>query len=188
MTEIYNFGEQGLGYGNLILVLLGIVFVIGAVIALLVLIKTYFANKMLFVKTWGYFKILVIIIVALSISIIFIPKQIKTFLLYFDYQRLMDEKAYIVEIGKIQNLATYEVINNKIQDKYDGYDERYDYPYGSEISFYLNGQFFDTIDSYGQNCFSKKDLELIAASDIIEVKYVIKNDVKVILSLSIINE
>ena len=185
MIEIYNCTRQGFAYGNLIFAVMGAMAVIGLLVWLVFLMKSYFTNRRLFKGISGYVKLLIAIIgipmfsvMALyNVSIICSP---------YEYQTVLEENGYIVESGKIEDLQIYEITETgHVGEEADGDDDSYDFPDGCEIVFYLNGKFFDSYFAYGANIFSYDDIKLLRKSDSVEIKYIVENGERVILSMAV---
>lgn len=91
---------------------------------------------------------------------------------YADYREALESGTYLIESGTPEGL---EIYRDRVNDE-DDY----------EITFYLNGKYFDSYLTYGECNFSKSDLWLIESSEIFEVKYIVdENDDNIILSLSV---
>lgn len=185
MTEIYNCSQQGFAYGNLIFAVMGSMAVIGFLVWLVFLIKSFFTNRRLFKSISGYVKLLIVIfgIPMFGIMTLYNVSMIYS---YYEYQTFLEEDSYIVESGKIEDLQIYEITERgQVGEEADGDDDSYDFPDGCEIVFYLNGKFFDSYFAYGENVFSYDDIKLLRKSDSVEVKYITENDERVILSMSV---
>ena len=184
MTEIYNCSQQGFHYGNLVFAAIAFILVAGGAATLIYLAVLFFKNKQL--KTHGVFKAIVILIVCSVFAFSVIPSNLQqTIGAYYEYPKLLENNAYMVERGKIEDLQLYEMSKGKVVKEAEGDEDSYDFPYGCEIIFYLNGAFFDSYYSYGGNVFSYDDIKLLRNSESVEVKYIIENDQKVILSMSV---
>lgn len=91
---------------------------------------------------------------------------------YAEYCEALENNTCLVESGTPERLEIYK----------DRASDEEDY----EITFYLNGKYFDSYYAYGECNFSESDLELIKNSEIIEVKYIVDeaND-NIMLSMSV---
>ena len=188
MTEIYNCTRQGFAYGNLILTILGVVAVVGGAAGLINLVKLFFRDTQKFMKNYGVMKVIIILIVCPVFALTWIPSNVDSILRHYEYPKILEENAYIVESGKIEDLQIYEITERgQVGEEADGDDDSYDFPDGCEIVFYLNGKFFDSYFAYGANVFSYDDIKLLRKSDSVEIKYIVENGERVILSMSVSN-
>lgn len=186
MTEIYNCAQQGFAYGNMILAALGIAAVVGSAVNLIYLVRLFFKDTQKFMKSFGVIKVIIILIVCPLFAISWIPENVQGILSHYEYPKLLEENAYTVESGKIEDLQVYEINKQgRVGIEADGDDDSYDFPRGCEIVFYLNGKFFDSGYAYGENVFSYEDIKLLRNSEEVEVKYIKENGEKVILSMSV---
>lgn len=91
---------------------------------------------------------------------------------YENYREALENDTCLIESGMPEGLEVY-------RDREGGED---DY----EITFYLNGKYFDSYLTYGECNFSKSDLGLIQNSEFFEVKYIVDEyEDNIILSLSV---
>lgn len=186
MTEIYNCAQQGFAQGNLVFAVMGIIFVVGGAANLIYLVWLFFKDTQKFMKKYGVVKVIVILIVCSAFVLFWIPSNVQGIRSHYDYSKLLEEKAYKIEIGKIEDLQIYEINKQgRVGIEADGDDDSYDFPRGCEIVFYLNGKFFDSGYAYGENVFSYDDIKLLRNSETVEVKYIKENGEKVILSMSV---
>lgn len=111
-----------------------------------------------------------VFIVAWSILPIWMISEDKQ--MYADYREALESGSCLIESGAPEMLEVYR----------DRAGEADDY----EITFYLNGKYFDSYLTYGECNFSRSDLRLIESSEIFEVKYIVdeSND-NIILSLTV---
>lgn len=92
---------------------------------------------------------------------------------YNEYLEAWDSGAYSVEVGEPGRLEIYPFEDEDGKTVY-------------EISFWINGKYFDSDYAYGECYFSKSDLRLIQSSEIFEVKYIVDEyEDNIILSLSV---
>lgn len=91
---------------------------------------------------------------------------------YETYREALESGTCLIESGTPEGL---EIYRNR-----EGGEDDY------EITFYLNGKYFDSYLTYGEGNFSKNDLRLIQSSEIFEVKYIVDEyEDNIILSLSV---
>lgn len=186
MTEIYNCAQQGFAQGNLVFAVMGILLVVGGAANLIYLVRLFFKDTQKFMKKYGVIKIIIILIVCPAFVFFWIPSNVQGIRSHYDYPKLLEENAYKVEIGKIEDLQVYEINKEgRVGIEADGDDDSYDFPRGCEIVFYLNGKFFDSGYAYGENVFSYEDIKLLRNSETVEVKYIKEKGEKVILSMSV---
>lgn len=91
---------------------------------------------------------------------------------YEKYSEALENNTCLVESGTPTGLEIYR----------DRTDDGDDY----EITFYLNGKYFDSYLAYNECNFSKTDIRLIDSGEIFEVKYIVdENKDNIILSMSV---
>ena len=115
---------------------------------------------------------MVFIIVACAIIALGLWAEKQT---YAEYTEALESGSYSVESGKPSGLEVYTTENGDGKTVY-------------EISFSVNGKYFDSSLAYGEGHFSKSDIRLITSSDTFEVKYIVDEyDDNIILSMSVSN-
>ena len=93
--------------------------------------------------------------------------------MYEDYCAALENGTCLVETGEPERIEIYRIYED-------------DDTAGHEISFYLNGKYFDSKYAYESGIFSDSDLRLIESSEIFEVKYIVDEyDDNIILSMSV---
>lgn len=92
---------------------------------------------------------------------------------YDELERVWESGAYSVESGKPEGLDVYKYPRS-------GSDE------GCEVSFWLNGKFFDTTYAFGADAITESEWAIIKKSKEFEVKYTTDTDGNnVIFNLSV---
>lgn len=171
MTEVYSILNQappGENNGWII----GLAVFWGAVFLILLfgLVKKLMKPKGSGGKIVGNILAMVFIIVA---SVVFAISMWGEKLLYDEYMEAWESGAYSVESGEPSRLEIYTSEDGDGNTVY-------------EVSFWVNGKYFDSYYAYGEGNFSRSDVKLIDSSEVFEVKYIVDEfDENVILSLSV---
>lgn len=171
MTEVYSVLNRApsddFGFIPIIFAVFGGVFLL---ISLFNLYKTIITKKVSISRILISIFMVCFIIVWLSLAIWGFSGDKKT---YEEYRNALECNTCLVESGTPENLEIYRDRTG------DGYEEY-------EITFYLNGKYFDSCNAYGGGTFSKRDIELIRNCETIKVKYIVDEySDYIILSLSV---
>lgn len=171
MTEVYSILNQAApeadtGFVTGVWVFFGVLFLILCIS----LLKKVTTNNTSIGRIIGHiFSMAFIIVICVLFGIsVWDDKQT-----YNEYIEAWDSGAYSVEIGEPGRLEIYPFEDEDGKTVY-------------EISFWINGKYFDSDYAYGECYFSKSDLRLIQSSKIFEVKYIVDEyEDNIILSLSV---
>ena len=170
MTEVYSILNQAQSddfwFVPIIFVAFGCAFFIFLFIRL---IKLFTSHKVFIGKLLINIFALGFIVLWISLAVWGFSSDKKT---YEDYREALESGTCLIESGTPQMLEVYR----------DRGAEGDDY----EITFYLNGKYFDSYLTYGECDFSKSDLRLIESSEFFEVKYIVDEyGDNIILSMSV---
>ena len=171
MIEVYNIlnkatPEAGFGMEKGVLIFWGVVFFI----LLFSLVRKLTTNKVTIGRIVVNVLSMAFIVVICVLFCVSIGLEKET---YNEYIEAWESGAYSVEVGDPSRL---EVYNSEDEDGKPVY----------EVSFWINGKYFDSYLAYGEGDFSRSDLRLIQSSEIFEVKYIVDDaGDNIMLSMSV---
>ena len=171
MTEVYNIlnqptPEAGFGMLKGILIFWGVIFLIllFSLVRKVTRQKASLGRIVINVLSMAF---IVVICVLLCISVR-VEKET-----YNEYIEAWESGTYSVESGEPSRLEIYPSENEDGNKAY-------------EVSFWINGKYFDSYHAYREGNFSKDDLRLIESSKFYEIKYIVDDaGDNIMLSMSV---
>ena len=169
MTEVFSVIEPEATPGSGILLAVAAVIFIGLLVFFIVTAIKGVVQKDIIGTVVGAVAVCLAVLGAA-----FVATQIKGFDKAYDaLERVWESGAYSVESGAPEELGVYKYPRS-------GSDE------GCEVSFWLNGKFFDTTYAFGADTITESEWAIIKKSKEFEVKYTTDTDGNnVIFNLSV---